>query len=237
MASQSKTSPWVYFAAGCLALVMLLIAVVVGFVFMAYRWGKGVEETLKDPVTRTERVKELLGCQELPEGYNAMLGLSVPFVAEIAVLSDNEPGADGMIEDFEERGFIYVKMSRLLGRKSKQDMLDFLEGKKKDSDVFIQSNIHVDADEIVKRGRMELDGPSLIYAVHRGNVEVEGREVEGLATMMLIECPEDDRTRLGIWFGRDPSGGQSLEDATLEGSTADESAIRDFLGRFSLCEG
>jgi len=235
MASEKKTSPWVYVGLGCAGTVVLIIVVGVGAIFMLQRWTKSVERTMNDPVARTERAMELLGCQELPESYNAMLGLDIPFVAEIAILTDREPDSHGKIEEFGERAFIYLKMSRLLGKKAKQDFMDFIEGKKKNPDIFVQSNIRIDGHELLKRGEMDLDGPTVTYAVHRGDVQVEGHETGGLATIMLIECPEDSQPRFGVWLGRDPSEDEPLEGVDLTGTTADESAMREFLGHFSFC--
>ncbi len=61
--------------------------------------------------------------------------------------------------------------------------------------------------------------------------------MEALTTAILVECPDDEPWRLGIWFGPDPTVGRTQAEADSSGSPADEAAIRAFIARFSLCKG
>jgi hypothetical protein len=235
MAEQGKTSPWVWVGCGCLGALGLIVAVVAGGVFMAYRWGKGIEQTLKDPVARTETVKEILGSDELPEGYHAAIGFSVPLFAEIAMLSTKELQPGQPHDDLGERGFVYLKLKWPMPDKE-QELRDFMQGKSEESpDIFVQSNIRIDSDEVIARGEMKLDGADVHYAVNRGDLDVDGNQAEGLATMMMIDCTEDSRIRVGILFGPDPAEGGPVENVDLTGSPADESALLGFLSHFDLC--
>ena len=50
-----------------------------------------------------------------------------------------------------------------------------------------------------------------------------------------VDCPHDDRLRLGFWFNPDPAPGTPPEDLDLAGTGADPAAIRGFLSHFHLC--
>ena len=70
-------------------------------------WGfsqiRELGRAMEDPVVRTELAIEFLATDELPEGYNAVAAISIPFLMETVVLTDKEPG-----EDDEIRGFGYI---------------------------------------------------------------------------------------------------------------------------------
>jgi hypothetical protein len=204
-------------------------------IFMGVSWVKDIGETMSDPVKRADRVMEILETDELPVGYNAVAGITIPLFAEMAVLGTNEPDAQGQVHELGERGFIYMKLKLSMPDKERE-LRDFLEGRsEKKPDIMLQTNIRLDADEVVERGEMELDGSSAIYAIYRGDVNVDDKTGEGLAAMTMIECPEDHRIRLGIWFGPDPSNGEALEESDLTGTPGDKQAIQAFLSHFDFC--
>jgi hypothetical protein len=117
-----------------------------------------------------------------------------------------------------------------------KELRDFLEGKtEKAPDIILQSNIRMDTDDVIKRGETRLDGSEVVYSVYRGDIDVENRTGKGLAAMAMVQCPDDHRIRLGIWFGPDPTEGESEEEADLTGTPADEQAIRAFMSHFDFC--
>ena len=86
--SQSKgTSPWVYIAIGCGVAVLLAVGTVAGLSFMGYRALRNVANDLKNPATREAKVKKVLGCETLPEGYKDGFSFSIPWVMDLAILS------------------------------------------------------------------------------------------------------------------------------------------------------
>jgi len=233
--AEGKTSPWVWIGCGCLLALVLIVGVLGGMIFMGVSWVKDIEETMSDPVKRADRVKEILDTDELPEGYNAIAGITIPLFAELAVLGTNEPDDHGQLDELGERGFVYMKMKLSMAEKE-QELRDFLEGKTdKSPDIVLQSNIRMDTEEVIRRGSFELDDSNVIYSAYRGDIDVENKSGQGLASMAMIQCPGEHRIRLGIWFGPDPTDGESLEEADLTDTPADEQALKDFLSHFDFC--
>jgi hypothetical protein len=231
MNAQKKTSPWVWILVGCLGIVVIGVVAIAAMGFLGYRWVKDVSATMNDPVARTEKVRQILGCDELPEGYYATAGFTVPFLMEIAVLSDVEvgPGMSGG-QGFDERGFIYFKM--LSFGAQDQELKDYFDGKTDDASVLRDNNINVDVDEILDRGVIENADNTLRYLVQRGSIGMQGTTVDGLTSLMMVECPEDTKTRMAIWFESDSARGETED---LTGSPGDPEAMRAFMSRFSLC--
>ena len=84
---------------------------------------------------------------------------------------------------------------------------------------------------------LEQPDARLLWAAHRGGVEARGQRGDGLTTLILVECEENQKLRLGIWFGPDPEPDAPLDEADWDGSVADEREIREFMDHFALCGG
>src|SRR5437867_1908763 len=126
MTEGKKTSPWVYVAIGCGVLVMVFILVAAVAGFFVYRTVHRVHAEMTDPVLRAQKVKEILGARDLPEGYHPLMTFSIPFILETAMLSDREPDPDGKGKSFDQRGFIYIKT---LQTHNEKKMRDYVDGK------------------------------------------------------------------------------------------------------------
>ncbi len=234
-AEKKGTSPWVYVGVGCLLAVFALVAVVVGIGAWGFSQLREFGRTMEDPVARTELAIEFLATDELPEGYNAVIAISIPFLMETVVLSDKEPGEDGQVNRFDERGFVYFKM--LSVGEQEQELRDFFEGRTDNSQVLRQSSgVSVDTDELIDRGVIEEESRTLRWAAYRGEIDRGSSELgEGLTTMVMFECPGAERVRMGIWFGPDPSPDVPIDEADFSGSVADPSAIQSFMSAFDVC--
>lgn len=232
---EKRTSPWVFVGVGCLIAVFLVIAAIGSIVWYGFRMVREIEETMENPAARTEMALELLATDEIPEGYNALVAFSVPFLMETVVLSDREPDEDGRIEGFDERGFIWVKT--LTFGEQERELRDFFEGRTDESALLEQQSIRVNAREFVGRGALEEAGRTLRYVSYRGDLDTSaGSELdEGLTSMILVECPDDERMRMGIWFGPDPDPDSPPDDADFSGSVADEAEIQAFMRPFDVC--
>lgn len=229
------TSPWVFVGIGCLAAVVILVVIVGSIIWYGVSTIREFEATMEDPVARTDLAARMLVTDEIPEGYNAVVALSIPFLMETVVLSDKEPDEDGQIQGFGERGFVYFKVLSMGDQE--QELRDFFEGRTDDSELLRQSSVRVDAREFVGRGVIEEESRTLRWVSYRGEIGDRGSSQfgEGLTSMVMFECPGSERTRMGIWFGPDPDPDAPADSADLAGSVADEAEIQRFMARFDVC--
>ncbi|HEX4622409.1 MAG TPA: hypothetical protein VH208_12670 [Myxococcaceae bacterium] len=228
---KKKTSPWVWVGVGCLALIVLIVG---GFAiagFMVYRAGKSFVADMTDPTARAAKVQKILGAQELPEGYHPAFALSLGPLMDMAMLSDRAPKADGSVEGFDKHGFLYMRFPK---SNDSDQLRDYLEGKRDDPGM--QNNLHLSAKDTLKRGKLELNGETLLYVAQRGEFQSQQVNQQGLQSVMLLECPGDTKTRMAIWFAPDPAPGKKLGPADLAGTPADEGALKDFMSNFKPCQ-
>jgi hypothetical protein len=216
---------------GCGAIVVAVLAVLVAMAWFAYIQGERFEETLADPEARAARSREILGYEELPAGYHPMGGFSIPFVMEMAMLSDRDPAPGEIVEGaedaFRERGFVFMKT-----RADEDDLraLDrFFAGEVEETEFFAQTDITFDAEERLGRGRVDVSPAGVEYVVDRGRMDLQGVSREQVLTRLLIRCPDADRLRVALWFEPAPDAGEKA------GGPTDPDAIRRFLGHFDLC--
>lgn len=229
----SGKSGFHYLGIGCLIAAVLLVLGGAVFGFIVYRWGKGLEAELKDPGTRRQKVLEILGGDELPEGYYAMVGVSIPMLLETALLTDREAEAGEEIADLGERGLIYFAM-RNFGR-DREDLDDFFSGRSDDPAVLEKHQINVNLGERMANGRLDRASGPILWVTHRGDLvsgQVRGRH-EGLITLLQIQCPDDTYNRLGMWFGPESESDDGSE--PIAGSVGDPERVEAFVGHFRFC--
>jgi hypothetical protein len=234
---RQQTSPWVYIGCGCGLIVILIVAGVAALTFFGYRKGKEFEESFKDPQKRAAKTREILPYDQLPAGYYPLGGLSIPMVMEMAMFSDHEPapgeGKDGA-RDFKERGFIYMNFRNWKGKKG--ELRDYLEGKGKKPDWMNRSDTDLEDRDILGRGHLQVNGQDMLYVATRNDEEhAGGRHRNGLVTFLTLDCPGDNRQRLGLLFGPDPGPGEPADTLKLAGTNADPHVIQEFVDHFRFC--
>jgi hypothetical protein len=240
------TSPWVWVGVGCLGALVLAVGGIMTLGYLGYRKVKEIETEMKDPEARAASVRRVLGAERLPEGYHAVMGMSIPLVMDMAMLSDTPPDFSGRRHGLGQRGFIYVRT--LAPGQNRAEMRDYFEGRTDDPEVLRRNNIRIHREgEVLRRGVIDLSEElKLMYTSQRGALDMAESRAEGITTMMLLDCRGDTRQRIGIWFGPEPArageegprpGSSPALVPDLTGTPADESAIREFMAHFRLCGG
>jgi hypothetical protein len=235
-----KKSGFHYFGIGCLIVGVIGVIGGIALTFWLFRWADEVKETIKDPASRKQQAMDILGAEQLPEGYYAMLGVRVPFILETAILTDQEPDEGEEPPGMGKQGLLYFSM-RSFGR-DRDDLDAFFRGETDDPAVLRKHNVQMDLDERVASGVIERTSGPINWVSHRGemdSMEVGGRH-EGLVTLLQIHCDGDNRNRLGVWFAPAPEdfSGDEAEgevEPGLEGSIADPAQVKVFVGHFRFC--
>ena len=236
---KKKRSPWLYVGIGCGALLILGVGAVVAAGLFLVKKGQQLQQDMANPVTRTEMVKKTLGAQTLPEGYHAVLSISVPAIMDTAVLSTRAPDAPPSGQPGGERVFVYffIKPSTMQDR---EELRKYLEGESEDASVLARNNIHVGKNELIGRGVIALEGRRVLYLAQRGELETRHRERESkeplLNTILFIECPGQNRLRMGLWMAPDPAPGKPLEQLELKGTPVDPETMRTFMSHINPCQ-
>lgn len=241
--SQSGSNTWGWFLGGCLFAIVALGLVVCGAGFMLVQWGRGVEREMKDPASRTDKALRILGAKELPAGYHAMVAVNVPFLADVAVLTDQPPDDKGNIPGFGARGLIYTRMLRMGG--NPQELEDFVTGKTNDLDVLRRNKINLGPGDVLARGTLErrAGAAKLLYLVKRGALQMNEHSAQGMSAVVVPQCDgADGKQRIAIWFCPEPEAAKGLRPddaaglaAALAGSCGDPEAIGAFMDHFRPC--
>lgn len=231
---------------GCALVVLGITLVVVGFTWFTYRQAKGLAEGITDPAKREAKARKILHYEELPEGYHPVGGFTIPFLFKTAILSDKqeieaveeEPGKKADL--FNRRGFLFVETPGF--RADDSEIRDYFIGPSEGSeeteaptDFSTQSgdvnlNVQFDVREVLGRGRVPIPRGEALYVARRGRLAVEDKKIEGLSSLIYLDCAEDDRVRFGLWFTPVPD-----PPTELTGTPADPNALEGFLGHFRVC--
>ncbi len=272
---RAQRTPLSCLGCGCAGGVGVILAVIVSLTWIGYRSSERYREEMGDPAAREARVQALLPHEALPPGYHALGGISIPFMMEMAILADRPPGpaAGGPVEAgfllVRTRGG-FGRRERLAELFSQEhpDPKAFSQG-----EVGFEPREEVGRGEIeaggavvhyyARRGELAVDQSRFGVEVPEGaagggaggdrgdpaggeSSEPVLHRYPGLATMMLVDCPADDRVRVALWFTRDPhpdqpvgASGEAGSDraglADLTGTPGDPAALTAFLDRFRLC--
>ena len=240
--AKKRTSPWLYFGCGCVALVGLAVAAVIATGIFGFSIATDYIDDLKDPASRTERALGILRAEEMPTDYHALLFFKIPWVLDAVILTDAPPPDlnDDELEDFEpmdsrylgDHLFMYIAL-----HVGGEDIDSVFEGRGKPGEVQFDMGSSFDSEEELSRGEVEIGDGKLNFTIHRGDLTTEdGERLRGIYSEMHIDCSGDDTGRLALWFLRDSEGTDPDTPPDLPGTPGDEEAIRDFMGHFDLCD-
>lgn len=234
MTEQKKGwSPWAWVGMGCGCLILLLIAAMVTCGIAGRKFVQEIEqleESMRDPVKRAEKVAENLHYDTLPEGYVPAFAISIPFVGDIAILADRPLDQDGN-DDFERMFFVY-RVGSLIQLDS--DWRDVISGRKELDDLLKQVDMNVRGRERLGDGTLSLDGTEVQYSAQRGDLSHGGGRGEGVFAILLARCSDDPV--VAIWLEPDENPDTPYDEVDWTGTPADPQAIESFVGHFQLCE-
>ncbi len=228
-----RRSPWVYVLLGCLGLVVLAVVVIGGLVFFGVRTARNIAVDNEDPERRRERALEILGADEAPGGYYPAGVISVPFVIDMAVLSDLVPGAEPWAGEFGERGFYYVQT-----RWGGDDLRAFFDGETSEAPALRDMGLELDLEENLERGDLDRQDVAARWATFRGSTMFgSGEQIGEFVTLIEFDCPGDERMRMGIWFGpaAESRSADVAEDDGAGDSVPGSEAIAAFLEPIHPC--
>jgi hypothetical protein len=226
-------SPWFYVAIGCGGILFLLAAALGTLFFVGFRAVKTLEEEQRDPEARRSKAERLLGVEELPRGYHSVVNFSLPFIFDMAILTDRPAGEDGDIDDQTEEMFIYVKVIRGGSKWS-----EFAAGEADVGELLEETGVDLDIDEVIAQSEslLVVGEMEIAYVISRGRVEVhDGQRMDGLTSVLFVRCSGDKKMRLGIWIGPDPDPHSPADEVDYGGTNADPEEIRDFMSNLGLC--
>ncbi len=239
MAKQRGTPLWVTLGCGCGLLVLLGIGAVVAAGYFGVSAFKGYVEDMKDPAARAAKAGEILGAEQLPEGYTALLFLHIPWLLDTVILSDSEPAViDG--DDFElesdavgQHLFVYFSLPE--GGMDHDEFERKLRGEVSNEGIRTDLDLDLESEQELSRGSFELGDQALSYVGHRGELDLNDGDVDGIFSQVLIDCPGDDLTRAAVWFQRGDEH-DSGPNAEIGDTPADENTLRRFMDHFSVCD-
>ncbi len=228
-----RRSPWLYALFGCLGLVAVIVVVIGALTFVGVRTVRNIAADNEDPERRGQRALEILGASEAPGGFHAVAVVSVPFVIDMAILSDVLPGEEPWTGEFGERGFYYVQA--LWGG---DDLRAFFDGEASEAAALRDLGLEIDLEENIGRGDLDREDVAARWATFRGSTRFgPGEQIGELVTLIEFDCPRDERMRMGIWFGPAGEAGRTdeMQDTDATDSVPGSEAIAAFLEPIRPC--
>jgi hypothetical protein len=231
VADGEQRSPWLYVAIGCGGILLVLVIAVGVLSYVGFRTVQTVKREMQDPVARAARAQRLLGADALPEGYFVGPALSIPLLFDLVILADQKPQPDGDLSRDTERLFIYVRLIR-----GGREWSEYAEGKGDPFEALEGPNLRLDRGERIAEGRTSVGDQQIAYVSERGEFRPDrGRAIDGILTLLFIDCPDDKRMRLGVWIGPDPAPDRPVHEVDFTGTAADPDRVRAFMSRFDTC--
>ncbi len=217
-----KRTAWHYVGCGCVALAVLGALATGGVGWFLYTKARQFKADITDPEARAAKVRSILDYDKLPEGYYPALAMSIPWVVEMAILTDHElpAGEDAKrMNDRDimgERGFLYFETRSFRGDHA-------------DAEGYGRTDFDFAVEKELGRGELQAGGAKVNWTARRGELRRRGSELPTVAAELQIHCPSDSHQRRAVWFTPAPEG----DDYT--GTPASPDALTAFLDHFHFC--
>jgi hypothetical protein len=219
-----RRSPWKFVGLGCGALVAAAVVAFVAFLYVGQRMAREVREQMTDRSSRRTAVRELLGVTRFPEGYEPVLGLSVPLLGRVAILegSQDAPGST-------PRGmFLYLDRAQSRRPAGQDDDL---------RRMLALRGLAFERVEPLASGRLPVGDATFAYRTLRARIETRaGSGWPALAALVDFRCPlPDDRVRYAAWIEPAPGPDAPTSEDPLADTPADPEALVAYLSHFRPC--
>jgi hypothetical protein len=226
--------PWAWIGCGCLGAVAGILFFTMAVGFWAVRKARDFGKEIADPETREERVLAVLGAEKLPGGYHPVIAFSVPYLLEVAVLSDGAPHESGKPPELGDHAFFYFSYPTL--GQDQQPVRDFFEGRRDDLDQLGPHRIDLVLRERIANGSIAHGRYDVLWVAHRGVLHSgeTGDPKEGLLSLFLFDCG-DSRNRFALWLGPDPDPQTPVAELDRSGTVSDPGAMERFLSPIEPC--
>ena len=218
---------------GCAVLLLVAGLGVVGIGYFGMRQIKEIEQSMKNP---EEVARQVLGVEQLPEGYYAQLAMKIPFLMQVVQISDVvKPDEQTVLAG--NNGLFYFSMSFSPG--DKNELRDFFEGRSENPLNLSRNGIQMEVGEVLDRGKLTVNGQDFLYLTYRGDVQMDqGGAKDGLNSMFLVECSSSSNAlRFGFRYGPDPAPDVPAADLDLTTTINHPDQLTQFLEQFNFCKG
>jgi hypothetical protein len=219
--------PWAWIGCGCLGAVAGILFFTMAAGFWAVRKARDFGKEIADPETREERVLAVLGAEKLPGGYHPVIAFSVPYLLEVAVLSDRAPDESGKPPELGDHAFFYFSYPTL--GQDQEPVRDFFGGRRDNLDQLGPHRIDLVLRERIATGSIARGRNDVLWVAHRGVLHSDdtGDSKDGLLSLFLFDCG-DSRNRFAMWLGPDPDPDTPVAELDRSGTVADPGEIGAF---------
>lgn len=240
---------------GCSVLIAIAV---IGLVILGY-YAKRTVEDLQSGVTNPgPKALKSLGAEEFPPGFAPHLAFNIPFFMDFVMLKELKPGETlpqegaGNLDESgnldlkdPESGMVYVNMIRL---NNSAEAESYIRGEAGSTDALREAGINIQVDQQLNNGNFQIGDTTFYYTNHVGDFEMSGMQgaenasfdrIRGIGSLIMADCPNDDRFRIFYWFGKSESlevaPGETI-DLTGTGRPGDPERMQEILNYFALCK-
>lgn len=241
------------FGIGCSVLIVLAIGAMVAVGYFAKKSFDEMAEGMKNPGPAAQKA---LGAEELPPNFEAVFSFKIPFIAHMTILKELQPGEqpapaveqgptqDGELKepDMPKNGLIYFNVIRM---KEAGDIRSYIKGETTEEASFNDAGMNLNVQRELGRGHFQVGDTTYSYFNHVGEFELNDAPTNSsgqtlaLASMILAECPSDDRVRIFYWFTSAPDldtqSGEPM-DLTGTGKVGDPERMQSIMEYFNICQ-
>jgi hypothetical protein len=245
---------------GCSVIIVLGI---IGIVIVGYYTTQMVQDMAANLENPTPAAQKALGTETMPEGFEPHMAFKIPFLMEMVVLKEVQPGetspetsttTNGLAieKDMPNNGIVYLNMIRF-NDANKAEAFIRGEGQGQEgadqsgADALREAGINLNVDQKLGNGQFTVGGTTYHYVNLVGNFEMtpnpgqDGQQlnqVRGLGSLILAECPNDERFRMFYWFAQDgtiEAAADGVIDQTGTGKPGDPERMQQILTPFNVC--